>query len=215
MYLWHKRFFETTRGRLVALLRRGRTTVDELAADLGVTDNAVRAQLAALQRDGLVEQRGVRRGAGKPSHAYGLTADFEPALSQAYAPLLVLLLRELGARLSAAELDDLLRAVGRRWAAELPAATGNVAQRAACAVALLEQLGGAVELTAETEAGEPTVMTVRGFGCPVGLAVGQDPRVCAVLQSVLGEVTGLQVRECCERGAGAPSCRFELRAPAR
>ena len=64
---WRKRFFETTRGKLVALLRRRELTVDEMATALGVTDNAIRAQLAALERDKLVEQRGVRRGAGKPS----------------------------------------------------------------------------------------------------------------------------------------------------
>jgi len=212
MYPWHKRFFQTTRGRLIALLRRGRTTVDELAADLGVTDNAVRAQLAALERDGLIEQRGVRRGAGKPSHTYGLTAAFEPTLSRAYAPLLVQLLRELAGRLSAAELDELLRAVGRRWASELPASGGDVTERARSAVALLEQLGGAVELTPGNGVEGAAVMTVRGFGCPVGLAVGQEPKVCAVLEGVLGEVTGLQVKECCERGAGGPGCRFELRA---
>jgi predicted ArsR family transcriptional regulator len=62
---WRRRFFATTRGRLVALLRRREHTVVEL----GVTDNAIRAQLTGLERDGLVEQRGVRRGAGKPSFA--------------------------------------------------------------------------------------------------------------------------------------------------
>jgi len=213
MYAWHKRFFQTTRGRLVELLRRGHSTVDELASALGVTDNAVRAQLTTLERDGLVEQRGVRRGSGKPSHAYGLTPAFEPTLSQAYAPLLVQLLRELGGRLHPDELRELLRAVGRRWASELPAAGGNVAERAAAAAVLLEQLGGAVELGAGGDG--PTVMTVRGFGCLVGLAVGEEPKVCAALETVLGAVTGLDVKECCERGVGAPSCRFELREPAR
>ncbi|MGN6393444.1 MAG: helix-turn-helix transcriptional regulator [Gemmatimonadales bacterium] len=210
MYPWHKRFFETTRGRLVALLRRGSSTVDELASELGVTDNAVRAQLTTLERDGLVEQRGVRRGAGKPSHAYGLTAAFEPTLSRAYAPLLVQLLRELAGRFRPEELNELLRAVGRRWASELPATGGSAAERAAAAVALLEQLGGAVDLEQGGDDGS-AVMTVRGFGCPVGLAVGEEPRVCAALETVLGAVTGMDVKECCERGAGAPRCRFELR----
>jgi predicted ArsR family transcriptional regulator len=212
MYPWHKRFFQTTRGRLVALLRRRPSTVDELATELGVTDNAVRAQLTTLERDGLVEQRGVRRGAGKPSHAFGLTAAFEPTLSQAYAPLLVQLLRELGGRLRPQELSDLLRAVGRRWASELPAVGGSLPERAAAAAALLEQLGGAVELGKSAGEG-PAVVTVRGFGCPVGLAVGEEPKVCAALETVLGAITGLEVKECCERGTGAPSCRFELRDP--
>src|ERR671928_1702040 len=74
---WDKRFFASTRGRIVALLRRTARTVDELAAALDLTDNAVRAHLATLERDGLVEQQGVRRGAGKPAAAYALTLEAE------------------------------------------------------------------------------------------------------------------------------------------
>src|SRR5262245_36913356 len=144
---WHKRFFETTRGKLVALLRRRELTVDEMATALGVTDNAVRAQLAALERDELVEHRGVRRGAGKPSHAYGTTPEFEVSLSRAYAPLLRHLIAELGNRFPQRQLERLLVAVGRRWAAELPPApAGIVRARVDHAVGLLEELGAAVEV---------------------------------------------------------------------
>ena len=38
-----QRFFASTRGRIVALLRRESRTVDELAQALDLTDNAVRA----------------------------------------------------------------------------------------------------------------------------------------------------------------------------
>jgi predicted ArsR family transcriptional regulator len=63
------RFFGTTRGQLTALLRRGARTVEELAASLELTDNAIRNHLSSLERDGLVRQAGVRRGpgAGKPA----------------------------------------------------------------------------------------------------------------------------------------------------
>jgi predicted ArsR family transcriptional regulator len=37
------RFFESTRGRIVTLLRRTAMTTEELAKALGLTDNAVRA----------------------------------------------------------------------------------------------------------------------------------------------------------------------------
>lgn len=202
---WRKRFFETTRGRLVALLRRGQLTVDEMASALGVTDNAVRAQLAALERDGLVEQRGVRRGAGKPSYAYGLAAEFEPTLSRAYAPVLIQLLRALRHRMTEAELIDLLAEVGHQWATELPPAGGSVRERAAQAAALFERLGGATEL--EERDGR---VAIRGFGCPLGLAVHEQPRVCAAVEAMLTRVVGAPVREQCDRGGAAPSCRFVI-----
>ena len=58
---WSLRFLTSTRGRLIALLRRDTRTVDDLASALNLTDNAVRAHLAALERDGIVRQCGVRR----------------------------------------------------------------------------------------------------------------------------------------------------------
>ena len=60
---------DATRGRLLALLREGAWTVDDLAARLELTDNAVRFHLAALEREGGVAKVGVQRrpGAGKPA----------------------------------------------------------------------------------------------------------------------------------------------------
>jgi predicted ArsR family transcriptional regulator len=50
---WDERFFGTTRCRIVSELRRGQRTVDEVACAVGLTDNAVRPHLAALERDRL------------------------------------------------------------------------------------------------------------------------------------------------------------------
>ena len=203
---WRKRFFESTRGTLVALLRRRELTVDQMATALGVTDNAVRAQLATLERDQLVEPRGVRRGGGKPSQAYGPTEQFELSLSRAYAALLRHLVRELGDRLSGPELDRLLRAAGRRWAADLPPAPpGPPGERLAHAAGLLEQLGAAVEV-------EPIdgVLGIRGFGCPLGVAVHDQPHTCAAVEAMLSTVVGAKVKERCDRTGHSPSCRFVL-----
>lgn len=50
---WKQRFFESTRGRIIMLLRRASRTVEEVAQELDLTDNAVRAHLTTLERDGL------------------------------------------------------------------------------------------------------------------------------------------------------------------
>ncbi|HEY9501228.1 MAG TPA: helix-turn-helix domain-containing protein, partial [Pyrinomonadaceae bacterium] len=68
-----KRFFESSRGRIVGLLRGTTKTVNELAEELDLTDNAVRANLLSLERDGLIRQRGVQRGTRKPHFSYELT----------------------------------------------------------------------------------------------------------------------------------------------
>lgn len=59
MGTWLERLASGTRGRLLALLQRSKQSVNELAAAVGISDNAVRTHLGALQRDGLVEEAGV------------------------------------------------------------------------------------------------------------------------------------------------------------
>ena len=56
---WDTKFFESTRGRIVVLLRRSGRTVEELARALGLTDNGVRAHLAVLERDGIAAAAGI------------------------------------------------------------------------------------------------------------------------------------------------------------
>ena len=49
--------------------------MNELAAALGLTDNAVRAHLLSLERDGLIHRAGTQAGFRKPHSIYALTAD--------------------------------------------------------------------------------------------------------------------------------------------
>ena len=67
---WNKRFLASTRGRIIALLRPSSRTVNELAEALELTDNAVRAHLTALERDGLVRQSGIDQQPGDPCHPF-------------------------------------------------------------------------------------------------------------------------------------------------
>src|SRR5436190_543972 len=111
---WDKRFWASTRGRIVMLLRGGSRTVNELAAALGLTDNAVRMQLDRLERDGLVQPRGTRPGTRKPTVIYELSPEAERLFPKVYGPILRHLMDELAERLPAKRVDDMARAVGHR-----------------------------------------------------------------------------------------------------
>src|SRR6266536_1951071 len=82
------RLFTTTRGKILVSLCRGPRTVAELAHELSVTDNAIRAQLQRLQRGGLILKSGTRRALRRPHVEYQLTPKARELFPRAYEPVL-------------------------------------------------------------------------------------------------------------------------------
>jgi predicted ArsR family transcriptional regulator len=199
------RLFASSRGRIMQLLRRARQTVNELAAALGLTDNAIRANLARREQDGLVRQAGTRPSFRKPESEYDITPEAERLFARAYAPMLGTLLDVLEARLSERELDAHLRELGRRLAApHVKTLEGlSPAQRARRTLKVLEELGGLAEL--EERDGR---FSIRGFGCPFSQVVAAHPKLCLVAEVLVGELLGQPVHEQCERGDGRARCCF-------
>lgn len=206
---WIERLLTSTRGQIIALLRRSSATVGDLAATLGLTDNAVRSHLSAMERDGLVEQRrGPVRGVGKPATVYALTAAADTLLPKAYAPVLGVLLETLGERMGPEALTELLREVGRRAAAGRGREGGDVRMRIEAAYGLLGEMGG----VAEIEEADGAVF-IRGFSCPLAALVPGHPEVCRLAESLVSEIVGLPVHERCDKGP-RPRCCFEIPLPA-
>jgi predicted ArsR family transcriptional regulator len=199
-----QRFFASTRGRIIQLLRRGSRTVDELSEALDLTDNGVRGHLATLERDGIVEQTGVRRGTGKPAFTYGLTAEADSLFPKPYGRVLRHLLDEIGGRLSSRELDELMAAVGRRLAAGWPSPAGDQGARLQAAAALLNELGG----LADIEDRDSRVF-LRGYSCPLAAAAPGHPEICHLAAALVSEIVKVPVREHCDRGE-QPLCCFEV-----
>ena len=198
---------ERTRGRLLALLREGAWTVDDLADRLGLTDNAVRFHLEALEQAGTIRKNGVRRlGVGQPAVLYALSAAGEEAFSKAYAPVLIATLVELRERMTPRELMGLLKRIGKRLAAEVGPFRGSLGARASSASTLLNALGGVTEVEKR-----PDGYVIVGRACPLARAVEADHCVCSAVTSLVAEVVGADVTECCDR-SGRPKCRFEIKS---
>src|SRR4026208_2028462 len=136
-----KWFFDSTRGQIVTLLRSAPCTVEDLAGKLNLTDNAVRAHLATLERDGLVRQSGLRRGPRKPHFTYVLTDEADRLFPKAYDALLNQLIVVLKTRLSPAEMEDVLREGGGGIAAGMTNGhNGSLHSRVQKAVKVLEAI---------------------------------------------------------------------------
>jgi predicted ArsR family transcriptional regulator len=201
----NKRFLETTRGQILTLIRRGRQTVEELAVELDLTDNAVRNHLSILERDSLIQQAGVRRTntAGKPALLYQVHPDAEPLFSRAYPSVLTTVVESLVASCPPEQADALLRSTGRRLAAQVGGrASGTFENRVRAAAAVLTALGGDVEVT-----GEDAALRISGSGCPLSATVSRQPELCRAVETLVAEVAGANATSYCEHGL-RPRCRF-------
>jgi predicted ArsR family transcriptional regulator len=127
-----ERFFDSTRGQIVSLLRGNIRTVNELAEELGLTDNAVRSHLLSLERDGLVRQCGVQRGTRKPHFAYELTPEAENLFPKAYDALLNQLITILKDRLPPAALEESCARSAGLWPPDILQTKALPTWRAGC-----------------------------------------------------------------------------------
>jgi predicted ArsR family transcriptional regulator len=203
-----KQLLDSTRGRIVALLRGGGLTAEDIASNLGLTQSAVRLQISAMERDGLVTRTGKRPGATRPSRVFELTLEVEQLLSKAYVPLLTELVQVFADALPGGQLDALLRQAGRGLATQLSQGkklAGSISSRVAKASEMLNQQLGAMTHV-ETNGG----YVIRGVGCPLAALTGKHPGVCLAMESLVTEVVGSPVHECCDR-AERPRCCLRLR----
>ena len=198
--------FDSTRGRIVSLLRQGGLTADDLSSRLELTTNAIREHLAKMERDGVVRRAGQRPGTTRPAYVFELTAEIEQLLSQAYLPVLTHLVRAFASTLSLEQVNALMRKVGKSLAADLAPKRRPASIRSRVVVAsrlLNAQLGALTHVEANG------AYVIRGSSCPLAALTGKHPSVCLAVESLVSEVVGRPAQECCER-SGRPRCCFTI-----
>ena len=199
------RFFESTRGRIVLLLRSSGKTVNELAAELGLTDNAVRAHLLSLERDGIVEPGGTIKGFRKPHYLYRLTSEARHLFPKPYDSLFNRLLEAVKAKVQPAALNDVLNDTGKRLAnvnAKKP--KGSLAEKIDATLNVLEELGGSAKIVTDN-----SHTKIQSQSCPFADTVKEHPEVCRIAESMIEEMIGVPVKEICDRTA-SPKCCFVI-----
>jgi predicted ArsR family transcriptional regulator len=196
-----------TRERIIRLLLAQPLTIAAMARRLGMTQNAVRAQVALLQREGVAEQQGEVKGARRPSILYGLLAGADAQLSRAYPLMVSHLVRLLSEELSSKEFEGIMKKLGRLLASAVPRATGDMTDRVKEAIRFLRALGSIAELTEENGR-----YMISSDGCPIGVAVAADIRACFSMEAMMRQLTGLEVVQECRHGTRS-RCRFVVTPP--
>lgn len=205
-YSWD--FVNTPAGRVLkAIQLRGKASIKDVAAELGVTTSAVRLHLTQLQASGAIRAEKVREGVGRPYYVYSATPQAHNLFYKDYGDLARLLLEEVSETQGADALQGVLHRVGDRladvyrdqiWGQEL-------ADRLRSWAELLDQRGVTVEIE---RTGDGFVL--REYGCPYQNVAVESRSVCEMERQVMSRLldSGVKLTQCVLDGHR--ECQFAI-----
>ena len=196
---------------LLTLLLRNKSgmTVDEISQPLGITRNAVRQHLAALQLDGLVAIAASRASGGRPEQLYALTDKGKELFPRQYSLLAQLIVESLEQESGAKALGQRLRTMGANVAAQLRSQHPDLQtpqQRVLKLSELMEQLGYNTGTSAIDSGGE----TIEADNCAFHNLAAKNPAVCDFDLALLTGFTRLKVDHEEFLVRGGQGCRFRF-----
>jgi predicted ArsR family transcriptional regulator len=197
-----REYTEADRPAILDLLKlHGPSNVPRLAGLRGVNQTAVRQQMAALQREGLVEVRVERRKRGRPTHLYALTPKAEALFPQAYGPIALALLRQIREldgdgkieKLFTRRMRELARAYGKRLAGK--------------------NAGEKFQELARIRDEEGYMARVRARGlcehhCPIAQVAREFPQVCKYEKLLFEAVLGMKLDRTEHLASGGAACVY-------
>jgi predicted ArsR family transcriptional regulator len=207
-----------SRARLVQLLRAEPRSVATLAAELGLSEVAVRHHLQILEGEGLVVAETVRgKGRGRPKSLYGLTDKARRLFPDNSAQLANELLDYLGGEHGRSELQRFLRWRASRqegrYADALDGAD-DVAERVERLADVLSEDGFASSAEVVTTPEGATVLELRQEHCAIKAVAEQHPELCAYEASTFKKLLGAKLsrRQTIAGGADACVCHISTEA---
>ena len=202
-----REFTEADRPALLDLLKiHGPTNVPRLAKLRGVNLNAVRQQLAMLQREGLVEVRVEKARVGRPTQLYALTDKADALFPQAYGPLALTLLRQLREVDGEKKIDQMF---DRRTKSLVAAYKKRLAGKS---------LGEKWQELARIRAEEGYMARVEGKGltehhCPIAAIAKEFPQVCLFEKKLFEAVLGGPLDRTDHLASGGRACVYAPGTP--
>jgi predicted ArsR family transcriptional regulator len=198
---------ELGRRLLVRLKHVGHATTAELAVHAGVSYEAARTQLAALESDGFVTHRSERGARGRPARRYSLTPAGDNRFAKRYDELAVELVDAAAGVLGPEALAELLAHLTdervARWETRLQGLTLNERLEALRDVYLDDDPFTVVE----TDTGGPRLIE---RNCPYLNVASRRPAICSVTVSTLARLLGVKVIRDERFQAGDGRCAFRV-----
>jgi DeoR family suf operon transcriptional repressor len=187
---------------LVALKKAQPLSAHELGEQFGLTANALRRHLKALEDDGLVRYQREVRGVGAPVFTYSLTAAGEALFPRSYVQVLAAALDALRAQTGDAAVEAVLEGEWNRLADE--AAPVLEALPLEERVPLVAELLTAKGYMTNADAS----LTLRIHNCAVRELVERFPEVCAVEAKFVERLLGVPLVRGAHRRDGCGHCEY-------
>ncbi|MFO0271027.1 MAG: helix-turn-helix transcriptional regulator [Gemmatimonadota bacterium] len=191
---------------LVAIKKSQPVGAKELGATFGVTTNALRRHLDALEEDGVIARRSEVRGVGAPVHLYFLTPAGESLFPQASADALGAM---LDAVVAAGVSDEVVAVFRRRWETlarqAKPLMAGlSFSERAQLVAELLSAEG----YLAEVSVADGDRLVITEHHCAVRAVAERFPELCEAEQRFLEDLLGTPVERQARVLDGCNHCAF-------
>ncbi len=203
---------KSTRDRILqSLLHHPRSTINELAGEIGINPISVRHHLTNLQAEGLIRAEEERHGVGRPRLAYSLTEDGMERFPTRYLRLTTRLLSQMKEQLPQPMVSDMFKQVATNLAAEHEEQLSglSVEERLNVMKELLGEEGFVVEWEKKGQD-----YLIHEITCPY-LQVGHvHPEVCTVDQTLISKMLAIPANKVQCILSGAAHCTYVVNVPA-
>lgn len=182
-------------------------SIDEIAAELAISRNAVKQHLDGLEKQQLVHGIAMTSTGGRPARSYALTEQGINRFPKQYAWFCNLLLSELAADMDEQALERLMWRLGSKLADSLQPRFANkdFGDRLAATIELMGNLGYHAELESDGEC-----RIIKAVNCVYHDLAQQRPQLChfdkalisGLLQKPIEQTSCMASKDCC--------CRFAV-----
>ena len=195
---------------LERLRRKGRSSAETIANDLGLTANAVRQHLTNLERDGFVVSQPERSGRGRPALLFALTERADSVFPKRYGQLATMVLQELQDKDGPEALDDIFERVAARHAAAIERDLDGLDfdEKLRRVVAWIGKAGTLAE---QSETSEGVKVTIHN--CPFRNTALKFPQVCTITPQLISQLLGAPVSQSDSIHRHDPYCSFVVQRP--
>ena len=195
---------------LVALKKAQPMTAHELGDRFGLTANALRRHLKALEEDGLVRFVREVRGVGAPVYTFSLSPAGEALFPRSYMAVLATALDALRAQRGDSAVTSVLESEWNRLAEEAGPVLSALplSERVSLVAELLTAKGYMAETVETSVGGGASVITLRIHNCAVREIAERFPEACDVEAKFVEKLLGVPLVRGQHRLEGCGRCEY-------